>query len=70
MWYKNINKVPIYAQNQNYAISKSLSNSSGIVYFQCCYAKWIVDSVYTITTWAGKQKYPPSQILLSDLWEN
>ena len=45
---------------QNYAIFKPLFNSSGIVYFQCHYAKWIVDSVYTASAWAGKQKYPPS----------
>lgn len=32
--------------------------------------QWIIGSVYTITTWAGKQKYLPSEIVLSDLWEN
>ena len=46
---------------QNYAIFKPLFNSSGIVYFQCYNAKWIVDSVYTTSTQAGKQKYPWSE---------
>lgn len=33
---------------QNYAISKRLFNSSGIVYSRCCYAEWARGSVYTL----------------------
>ena len=59
MWIKILIKSQFMHKIWNYAIFKPLFNSSGIVYFQCHYAKWIVDSVYTASTWAGKQKYPP-----------
>ena len=59
MWIKILIKSPFMHKIWNYVIFKPLFNSSGIVYFQCHYAKWIVDSVYTGRACAGKQKYPP-----------
>lgn len=48
---------------KNYAISKPLFNSSGIVYFIYCHIHIIVyytqDSIYRIYTWTSKQKDTP-----------